>query len=306
VRLSVSHTTRYAFAQPIAYGMQRLRLRPKPTRGQTIVDWTMELDGALRQAEYEDQHHNATMLVSVLPGARELVIRCSGIVETTDNAGIVGKHVGHMPLWALQRQTPLTRPGAALTGLVERLDADRSNPLDVLHALSRAVGSAIAYEPGATEVHTTAEQARAAGRGVCQDHAHAFIGAGRLLDFPMRYVSGYLKLDEQGALESDEPSPEQSCEIKAGQAESATHGWAEAHVPGLGWVGFDVSNEICPDERYIRVATGSDYREAAPITGMSQGGGDASLEVGVTVEQSQSAGQQQQRLGDMVQSQKFD
>ena len=304
MRLSVSHTTRYAFAQPIAYGMQRLRLRPKPTRGQMIVDWTMDLAGAVPQAEYEDQHGNATTLVSILPGARELVIRCSGTVETADNAGIVGQHVGHMPLWALQRQTPLTRPGERLAALVERLDVDRARPLDVLHALSRAVGAAIAYEPGATGVHTTAEQSLAAGRGVCQDHAHAFIGAGRLLDFPMRYVSGYLKLDapeEPSAAPPDEPR-----EARAGQAESATHGWAEAHVPGLGWVGFDVSNEICPDERYIRVATGCDYRDAAPVTGLSQGGGDTSLEVGVTVAQSQGPGQQQQRLGDMVQSQNFD
>ncbi len=308
MRLSVSHTTRYAFAQPITYGMQRLRLRPKATRGQTVIDWTMRLDGALAEADYEDQHHNATLLVSTLPGARELIISCTGTVETIDNAGVVGPHVGHMPLWALQRQTPLTRPGARLAALVDALEADRNNPLYVLHALSRAVGEAIAYEPGATEVNTTAEQALVAGKGVCQDHAHAFIGAGRLLDFPMRYVSGYLKLDASDETATDEGrgAGGETRDEKIANMASATHGWAEAHVEGLGWVGFDVSNEICPDERYIRVATGGDYREAAPITGLSQGAGQTSLEVGVTVEQSQTAGQQQQRLGDMVQSQRFD
>jgi transglutaminase-like putative cysteine protease len=67
--------------------------------------------------------------------------------------------------------------------------------------------------------------------------------------------------------------------------QEAGHAWAEAHVEGLGWVGFDVSNAISPDARYVRVATGRDYREAAPVTGVSYGAGDSSLQVRLAVEQ---------------------
>ena len=67
--------------------------------------------------------------------------------------------------------------------------------------------------------------------------------------------------------------------------QEAGHAWAEAHVEGLGWVGFDVSNAISPDARYVRVATGRDYREAAPVTGVSYGSGDSTLEVRLAVEQ---------------------
>lgn len=284
--LSVRHTTRYAFTAPVAHGMQRLRLKPKTTHGQTVIDWTMELEGATAETEYEDEHHNATTLVSVRPGTHELVIHCSGVVETIDNSGIIGQHAGHMPLWCFLRQTALTRPGPRMRALVAGLGGDRGNPLELLHTLSRAVRDAIRYEPGSTDATTSGEQALAAGRGVCQDHSHAFIGAGRLLDIPMRYVSGYLKLDE-----TDE--------------QQAGHGWAEGHVDGLGWVGFDVANAICPDERYVRVASGCDYREAAPVTGLAQGSGETSLEVNVMVQQ-QSAGQQQQRLGSMTQQQRLD
>ena len=79
--------------------------------------------------------------------------------------------------------------------------------------------------------------------------------------------------------------------------QEAGHAWAEAHVDGLGWVGFDVSNAICPDQRYVRVAVGADYRDAAPVTSLSQGGGSGQLRVELVVEDAgplQVAQQQQQ------------
>ena len=89
------------------------------------------------------------------------------------------------------------------------------------------------------------------GCGVCQDHAHIFVAAARSLGYPARYVSGYLLMDDANT-------------------EEASHAWAEAHVDGLGWVGFDISNGISPDTRYVRVATGLDYAQAAPVTGTRQ------------------------------------
>ena len=286
MRLSVRHTTKYSFAQPVAGGVQRLRLKPKPTHGQQVIDWSMELGGAVPQVEYDDHHHNATALVTVEPGTRELVITCSGTVDTAGNAGVIGQHSGHIPLWFFVRQTALTKPGPRMRALVAGLGADPENRLDILHSLSDAVAEQVRYRPGTTDVATRAEDALAAGQGVCQDHAHVFIGAGRLLDIPMRYVSGYLKMDRS-------------------DGEEASHGWAEAHVDGLGWVGFDVSNTICPDDRYVRVATGCDYSEAAPMTGIAQGAGETSLEVSVSVEQRDATQQQQQGPGHQTQAQKL-
>ena len=167
-----------------------------------------------------------------------------------------------------------------MRALVESLGVDRADQLAYLHALSAKVREAIAYLPGTTDVSTTAEEALAAGQGVCQDHAHVFISAGRLADIPMRYVGGYLKMD--GLTEQE-----------------AGHGWAEAFVTGLGWVGFDVSNAICPDERYVRVATGCDYSEAAPVTGITQGAGESLLSVHLSVDSNQVGQQQQQSAPDV-------
>jgi len=268
--LSIRHTTHYAFAEPVIHALQRLRLTPKETQGQRILEWQMRFENAQIELAYDDQHFNHVTLISVAPGAREVTVVCEGLVETEDNAGVLGRHSGHLPLWSFLRQTPLTRPGPRLRALLRELGgrgaiADGAAPLDFLHDLSDLIRTRIAYEAGRTHAATTAEEATVHGAGVCQDHAHVFIGAARAAGIPARYVSGYLMMDDR--IEQE-----------------ATHAWAEAHVEGLGWVGFDVSNGICPDPRYVRVATGSDYRDAAPITGISLGAADEVLTVGVAVE----------------------
>jgi transglutaminase-like putative cysteine protease len=135
-----------------------------------------------------------------------------------------------------------------------------------LHNLSAAIREHVVYDTGHTQVDTPAEEACVAGHGVCQDHAQIFIAAARALEIPARYVSGYLMMDDR--IEQE-----------------ATHAWAEAWVQGLGWVGFDISNGISPDPRYVRVATGRDYRDAAPVTGISFGAMTEELSVHLAVEQ---------------------
>ena len=282
MQISVNHTTRYRFDIPPAHGLQRLRLKPKSSHGQIVLDWNMTVEGAEIQAVYDDHNHNQTALVSFTPDTRDIVVTCAGLVETANNSGVIGPHTGFMPLWAFLDQTPLTRPGPLLKALAGRFVGIEADPLDLLHSLSAAVRDAVGFATGHTDAKTTAEAALEAGQGVCQDHAHVFIGAARLLEIPARYVSGYLLMDEQ-------------VEQQAG------HGWAEAHVDELGWVGFDVANAISPDERYVRVATGLDYRDAAPVTGMSLGAGSSALTVRLSVDE-RRGGQQQSGSGNQVQA----
>ena len=102
------------------------------------------------------------------------------------------------------------------------------------------------------------------GGGVCQDHAHIFCAVCRTLGVPARYVSGYLTQGDGHA------------------AHAASHGWAEALVEDLGWVGFDPTNRACATEAYIRTAVGLDYGEASPIRGVRSGGGTETMTVKVS------------------------
>ena len=265
-QLLVSHQTRYQFDRPVGYALQRLKLRPKDNAGQTVIDWNIEIDGGHIECGSEDAHLNHVDLVSVTPGRSDITITCSGTVSTTNDDGIIGRHRGLIPLWCFQRPTPLTNAGKAIAKMLNGFHIDPANELGGLHMLSQLVRENLPYEDGHTAANTTAEQAIGIGKGVCQDHAHIFLAAARHLGIAARYVSGYL--------------------LMAGTTDqSASHAWVEAHVDSLGWVGFDVSNGYSPDQRYIRVATGFDYRDAAPITGLSFGASDKSMVVSLRVEQ---------------------
>jgi transglutaminase-like putative cysteine protease len=266
MRLAIRHTTRYRFNEPVKHGLQRLRLTPKATQGQAIVDWTMEYTGAREELAYDDQNHNHVTLVSVLEGAQEVCVSCHGTVETEDQAGVIGHHSGHLPLWAFLGHTPLTKPGPRIKQLIAGVKRSGQGMVPTLHNLSAAIREQVSYQAGFTQVDTTGEEAVVAGCGVCQDHAHIFIAAARSLEIPARYVSGYLMMNDR--IEQE-----------------ATHAWAEAWVQSLGWVGFDISNGISPDPRYVRVATGRDYRDAAPVTGISFGAIAEDLTVDLAVEQ---------------------
>lgn len=266
MQLAITHQTTYRFDHPAIYGLQQVRLTPKSRKEQVVEGWTMDVTGGRFETSFTDHHANVVSLLSLEPGASEIAIRCSGTVRTEDHLGVVGRHSGFVPLWLFSRSTELTRAGPNVRRLAKGLKDEYDADLDLLHALSARILEAVSYEVGETDAATTADAAIERGMGVCQDHAHIFIAAARALDYPARYVSGYLMMNDR--VEQD-----------------ATHAWAEAHVEGLGWVGFDISNGISPDARYVRVATGLDYREAAPVAGLRFGTGAERLHVQIEVQQ---------------------
>jgi transglutaminase-like putative cysteine protease len=207
-------------------------------------------------------------------------------VETKDRSGMVQGLADPVPLSVYMRETPLTAPDKAIRELAAEVEALQS--LERMHALSKVVFDRVAYTKGASDATTTAAAAVAEGKGVCQDHAHVFISTARVLGVPARYVTGYLVVS--GA--EDEIAPE------------ASHAWAEVHIAGLGWIGFDVSNRICPTDRYVRLACGLDAGSAAPIRGTRRGGGgEEHLTVEVTVVPVEAAQSQSQSQGKSGQSQ---
>ena len=272
MRLKISHTTEYLYDQPVPYSLQRLRLTPVDGPTQKVINWAITVDGAKVEAGYADQYGNRIELVSAEGTEHTIRISASGEVETSDKAGVFGPHQGFCPLWLFLRETPRTKAGKLIKGLAKSLTGD--SELARMHALMEAIHGTVAYTPGTTDTETTAEEALEAKTGVCQDHAHIFVSAARLLDIPARYVSGYLLME--GTTE-----------------QVATHAWAEVHLPGLGWVGFDAANNICPDDRYVRIASGLCYRDCAPVSGMRLGLAGENLKVSLTVAPSQTQSQSQ-------------
>ncbi len=272
MRLRISHVTEYRYDEPSQFSLQRLRLTPLTGPGQTVIDWSLTVEGAKTEVEYDDQFGNRTNLMS-LDGAQDRTrIVATGEIETHELNGVIGLHSGYCPLWLFLRDTPLTKAGKLTKELVR--SAAGESEIGRMHALMGVINQTVEYIQGTSDTETTAEQALERKSGVCQDHAHIFIAAAHAMRIPARYVSGYLMME--GITE-----------------QTATHAWAEAYMPGLGWIGFDPANDICPDERYVRIATGLSYRDAAPVSGMRIGTPGESLTVKVTVEAEQMQSQSQ-------------
>ena len=265
MQLHVNHTTQYTYDQPVDYALQKVRLRPLSSPLQNVITWETVVDGGKIEASYRDHYGNHVDLVSIARGARQLDIIATGTVVTSDAAGILGHVYGCAPLWHFAQATPLTTAEDRIKSLATQLRAS-ANKLQGLHALSAAILQATPYLLGKTGINTTAEEALAIGHGVCQDHAHIFVAAARAAGIPARYVSGYLMINDQ--IEQD-----------------ASHAWAEAYLDDLGWVGFDVSNGVAPDEKYVRIAIGRDASDAAPVSGMRLGTSEEAMIVSLQVQQ---------------------
>ncbi len=270
--LTVDHVTRYRYGRPVRGVVQSLRLTPATCEGQRVLRWDIAVDGGMKGGAFRDGAGDMVCAWTVAGPVDEITVRVNGTVDTQDTAGILRGHRETAPALAWLLETPATAPDDALCDLAVQA-ASAGEALSVAHAMAAAVGEAIAWEPGTTNAATTAAQALAAGKGVCQDHAHALIAVARSAGMPARYVAGYM--------------------FDGKDASEAAHAWAELWVEGLGWVGFDPANRCCPDARYIRLGAGLDARDAAPIRGIARGGLTAErLDVAVTVAAAQSQNQQ--------------
>ncbi len=266
--LTVRHTTIYRYDRPVRAVLQSHRLRPARFDGQRVLDWSAEPVGGLRGGGFRDGAGDFVQAWTIPGPLSEVVVEVRGTIETTDLAGVLRGYRERLPPEVWLRKTPATRCDAALAALADET-APEASGLDLAHALARAVAEALPYAVGQTQSQTSAAEALARGAGVCQDHAQVLIALARRRDLPARYVSGYLLTDA------------------AGRPHEAAHAWAEIWVAGLGWIGFDPANACCPDARYIRLGSGLDAADAAPIRGIARGEAAEALEVSVAVESQQ-------------------
>lgn len=156
--------------------------------------------------------------------------------------------------------TPLTAPDEGILRLYRAQHADALGEYDACLALSEAAHSALVYTPGATGVRTTAAEALALGKGVCQDYAHLFLSLLRLRGIPARYVVGML------------------------EGEGQSHAWAEAALPD-GWYAFDPTNCLVVDDCHIRLSHGRDAADCSLNRGIFSGAAAQRQESSVIVQE---------------------
>jgi transglutaminase-like putative cysteine protease len=273
VRIRIAHETVYRYDTPAKSAIELLRLTPRNHDGQYVVRWRIDVSEDCRLEPHEDAFGNLTHTFSADGPLSELRVGVAGEVETQDTAGVVRGALERFPPSLFLRDTPLTRADGAIAVFAADAAGAADAPLGRMHALLARIHGSFTFDPDPTHPATSASEAFAMKRGVCQDYAQVFIAAARCIGVPARYIGGYF-LRADGVHDQE-----------------AGHAWAEAYVPDLGWVAFDPANGISATDAHVRVAVGLDYLGAAPIRGVHFGGTGESLAVTVHVDQ---AGRQTQ------------
>lgn len=263
-RMRVKHQTGFHYEGEVTASYNEARMLPTSGEGQFVLNSHLEILPISSQHGYVDYWGTRVSSFEILTPHRELSLTATSLVEVRDR-----QHVPATLTWAqlpvaaaveVQRveqlgQTPLTAPADEVAELARVIAAASPDPCVAGLEICRAVGDAVEYVQGVTGVGSTAKEAWAERKGVCQDITHIAIGALRSVGIPARYVSGYLH-----------PKPDAAIgETVAGES----HAWVEWFCGE--WHGFDPTNEIPIGDRHVLVGRGRDYRDVPPVRGVYAG-----------------------------------
>jgi transglutaminase-like putative cysteine protease len=273
MRLHIAHSSAYRYDPPAVGVIQVLRLTPRNHDGQYVERWRIDVTPDARLTAHEDAFGNLTHVFTADGPLDELTVEVDGEVETQNTDGVVRGTVERFPPTLFLRDTVLTQADAAIRQFAEKIRAAAADDaLAQLHALLDRLyedfaQKSLSRDAEASPAPANAAEAFARHSGAPKDLAHIFIGAAHCLGIPARYVGGYSR--------------------RTGKSDEADtiHAWAEAHVGGLGWIGFDPSSGYCPTDGHVRVAIGLDALGAAPVRGTRLGVGAQSLAVAIRVDQ---------------------
>jgi len=285
VRYRVHHLTRYFYSAPAWDAFGKLHLEPLSDRYQRILEYRLNLEPLCTLEPYTDAFENyahdyhmpEAHLTLNFTSEFEAEINTASRVPSggseaalltlSDLKALSGRYSEFLMPTQLTPRAPLHGPG--WSELLEfRPPLSDESLLYYLLEFNRHLFKFFKYTPGSTGVDTTALEATAQRRGVCQDYTHTALAFLRSCGIPVRYVSGYLYVGRGSSLVGN----------------AASHAWLEVFLPYHGWLGLDPTNGVYVSETHISIAVGRDYKDIAPVTGTRHGGGKGSLEVKVKVE----------------------
>lgn len=250
-RYLVDQTFRYVYPSPIADLRQRLVIEPPRYHGgqqRYRSQFRTSAPRAFVSRAYDEFGNTVLEVISDVAGpVLEFEARIEVERERDPQAARAGGRWLTDP--RLLEARALTGAGPRVREAAAAIASEGLRGLALAERVGEWVHGALRYQSGVTTVATTAEEALAAGAGVCQDYAHVMLAICRTLGLPSRYVSGHLL------------------------GEGGTHAWVEVLVPASDGSGeaeahaFDPTHGRPAGVRYVTVAVGRDYDDVAPTSG---------------------------------------
>ncbi|GAB6987477.1 transglutaminase family protein [Nocardioides pyridinolyticus] len=273
MQLRIVHTTSFEYDGKAVASYNQARLTPQTTPEQIVSHSRVEVSPAPWTYEYRDYFGTAVTAFEVLDPHESMTVTATSTVHTSRPPAPMALTSWEGLDAVADRWTeflvvpPTVQPPEELAAHLTRIRAPSAMPGDAAREVCALVNREVEYRTGATDVHTHAADAWEQRAGVCQDMAHLVIGGLRTLGIPTRYVSGYLH-----------PKREP---VVGDTVTGESHAWVEWWDEG--WHAFDPTNDTEPNDRYVVVAVGRDYRDVKPLSGIYSGAGTTSMSVEVTV-----------------------
>jgi transglutaminase-like putative cysteine protease len=287
MKYKVAHTTRYTYSEAVPVCHNEVRLTPRQSPHQTCDDFRLLVSptpsGSGSRSDYfgntvhffsiEESHSTLTVTATSRVTVNPPLIcddtpsnRWEDVVQALQqDRSVIGLNTHQFAFDSLH-----VRRSAALAEYASRSFRPNRPILEAAVELTQCIHREFDYDPRATTVNTTLEEAFEQRRGVCQDFAHVQIGCLRSMGLAARYVSGYLR--------TSPPSGEPRL-----VGADASHAWLSLYCGDLGWVDLDPTNNTLPSLDHVTLAYGRDYSDVCPIKGVFMGGGQHGMHVSVDV-----------------------
>lgn len=244
----LSQRIRYDYSSAVKNLSQRLMVVPPANHGhQRRMSWSLRIKGATDATWRTGRDRFGNVVVFAEARRVRSYIEFAVDTDVTRRPGRLPHRVRSDAMFV--QPTRLTTPDDAILRVANQAKGDPARLCHLVHGL-------FVYEYGITSVATTAAEAVAIGRGVCQDYAHVMIAAARATGIPARYVSGHLVGD------------------------GGSHAWVEILRPDEsrgGWIveAWDPTHDRPTAANYLTIAIGRDYSDVAPMSGTYSGAADA-------------------------------
>lgn len=273
----IRHNLEFRYDSPVGGSVTELHVSPVRNRRQVLHDISIQTDPPGTVFESRGPFGNRGHFFDRHGSHRRLTIRVRSSVAVApptplparlapDSWEAVRNDIATPDHWLMLQPSRFVRISPSLARFVSRNRIEKGEDLlSSIRELRSTLYRVFRYAPGSTVVDSPIEHILETGRGVCQDYAHVMASILRSWGVPTRYASGYLGPN----------GPDES--------HSQSHAWVESWLPGIGWRGFDPTNNCDCSERHILVAVGRDYADVPPVRGTFRGNADSTLATDVSV-----------------------